>query len=504
MKKYGFLFGAGAEKAYGLPNGGEFALELFRRDTGEVKQEFKRMIKEVDGSTNYAGEWLPQGYETKSVAAFGRGFFQNIIAGTVEQHRNIIIEMINSFDNTATGTISNMGNEGKDVDAAFIELLNRHPRAVTLSNDILYNEAFKSGNKLFKSHYFSSLLLAYNHFTNDPFKKQLRAVLSSVIQLHLGALGTELVQDINGSPISSKSDNFDFFDDFTDILRLNIAASGVSGLDLLMEPPSAGENVQGIVLEFARRVMEKLYASVLDYKSLIDSYWHYLYCPSTDWAKFCRIAIFLLTVREYIAEKAAGADPDTPDSHYMLLKKALDGHLFETNGIATTNYCNLIETVLGREDIVFLNGSVSTLYDPYLNKIGKKEELETRDKHILLPLMFTQSGTKPMTAISMSCLYAELYRNWKEADAVVVVGFSFQPDDEHINNILRTLVYDEKKTLIVVKPKRKTREEEENSILSKLKLDPSNQLKQLKLLFVDDKGLVNNKPWTECLDSLCA
>lgn len=80
MKKYGFLFGAGAEKAYGLPNGGEFALELFRRDTGEVKQEFKRMIKEVDRSTVYAGEWLPQDYETKSVAAFGRGFFQNIVS----------------------------------------------------------------------------------------------------------------------------------------------------------------------------------------------------------------------------------------------------------------------------------------------------------------------------------------------------------------------------------------------------------------------------------------
>ena len=31
--KYGFLFGAGAEAAYGLPSGGKFALEIFRHDT---------------------------------------------------------------------------------------------------------------------------------------------------------------------------------------------------------------------------------------------------------------------------------------------------------------------------------------------------------------------------------------------------------------------------------------------------------------------------------------
>ncbi len=31
--KYGFLFGAGAEAAYGLPSGGKFALEIFRQNT---------------------------------------------------------------------------------------------------------------------------------------------------------------------------------------------------------------------------------------------------------------------------------------------------------------------------------------------------------------------------------------------------------------------------------------------------------------------------------------
>lgn len=43
--KYGFLFGAGAEAGYGLPSGGEFALEIFRRDQSNSKKEFKEMRK---------------------------------------------------------------------------------------------------------------------------------------------------------------------------------------------------------------------------------------------------------------------------------------------------------------------------------------------------------------------------------------------------------------------------------------------------------------------------
>ena len=54
------------------------------------------------------------------------------------------------------------------------------------------------------------------------------------------------------------------------------------------------------------------------------------------------------------------------------------------------------------------------------------------EKHILVPLMFTQSGTKPMTSIDMSVRYVETYQAWRESDAVVVVGFGFGTDDEHI------------------------------------------------------------------------
>ena len=95
MKKYGFLFGAGAELAYNLPSGGQFALDIFRQDTAEPKKKFKEMRDNVDSKTAYANEWLPDKYKDKNISAFGKSVFENIISSTVEHNRSIVIEKVN-------------------------------------------------------------------------------------------------------------------------------------------------------------------------------------------------------------------------------------------------------------------------------------------------------------------------------------------------------------------------------------------------------------------------
>ena len=42
LMKYAFLFGAGAEVGYGLPSGSKFALDIFRYDNSDSKDEFKK------------------------------------------------------------------------------------------------------------------------------------------------------------------------------------------------------------------------------------------------------------------------------------------------------------------------------------------------------------------------------------------------------------------------------------------------------------------------------
>ena len=289
------------------------------------------------------------------------------------------------------------------------------------------------------------------------------------------------------------------FDDFGELIKLNYNSAGVSGLEFLLEnPPISLTTPYGVVLQFAKILTEEIYASVLDYKNLIDTNWHYLYNPSSDWAKFCKISIFLLTVRQYITELGERADKYNDNGYYNMLRKALNDGKYEASAIATTNYNKIIEEILGNtHPITYLNGSVDVWYDPYLNKVGSKTDLENSEHHILVPLLFTQSGTKPMTSINMSVKYVQLYEKWKESNAIVVVGFGFGVDDEHINGILRTLVNDDEKCLKVVTLKHdNTSQAEAKEVAKKLKVSDGSKI---EMILVDEDGKVDGTPWTECL-----
>ena len=497
--KYGFLFGAGAEIAYKLPSGGRFALNIFRQDTTNAKENFKRMRENVDSTTTYANHWLPRDYMSNSIHTFGKTVFQNIIMSTVEHRRNQIVDRVNDLDVTAIEVVHRMQAEGIDVDQAFYDLLGRDIHNLQLSNDIAYNELLKEGNKLFANNYFSGLISIYRDKREEPNRHLLKKMILAIMQLQLGALSENLSRSVSDNLFLKKDENIDLFDDFGDLIQLNYNAAGVSGLEFLLEKPVI--EVVGpyeVVLKFALRLTEELYASVLDYKSLIDSNWHYLYSPSSDWAKFCKISIFLLTVHQYIAELGNEADKNNPDGYYNMLRTALDGGRFDVSAIATTNYNKIIEEVLGAEyPVTYLNGSVAVWYDPYLNKVGSVSELDNSEHHIIVPLLFTQSGTKPMTSISMSVKYVELYNNWKDSDAIVVVGFGFGSDDEHINGILRTLVNDDGKKLIIVGLENdKSEDREAQEVARKLKIT---NYKNIEMLLVDKNGVIKDRPWTEML-----
>lgn len=249
-----------------------------------------------------------------------------------------------------------------------------------------------------------------------------------------------------------------------------------------------------LILNFARNVIESIYASVLDYKSLIDSNWHYLYCPKEEWAKFCKINIFLLSVREYILNQLGNTSEIKSNGYYHDLLQAVNEGRLEVTAIATTNYNVFIEQVL-QKDICYLNGSTEMWYDPYINRIGKRDTLEAKETHFLVPLIFTQSGTKPMTSIEMSKQYVKMYDDFKESDKICVVGFGFNPDDEYINGILRTLVDIDDKKLIVVDLNQGIGEDiVKERIANRLKVL---NIDNLDILLVDRNRMGERENWIE-------
>ena len=322
------------------------------------------------------------------------------------------------------------------------------------------------------------------------------------MQLHLGALSEDLTKRINEGVFVQKDDDIDLFDDLGDIIQLNYSEAGLIGLEYLLDMQEPDTTVfEGKMIKFLQNIIEEVYTVVLDYKSLIDSNWHYLYNPKSEWAKFTKICIFLMTVREYIKSKGEGRS-ENPQGYYDVLKKAMDKGLFEVTEIATTNYNTFIEDIL-QTDITYLNGSTNLWYDPYINKIGKETEIIDDEKHIIVPLMFTQSGTKPMTAIKMSEKYVNTYNRWKAADSLVVVGFGFGDDDEHINGMIRTLVDDDDKRLIVItlQDQSKSESEKAEELGKKLKVKNNDNI---QVIYVDNDGIstADTRIWSECLADL--
>ncbi|WP_306538211.1 hypothetical protein [Megasphaera sp.] len=496
--KIGFLFGAGAEVPYNMPTGGTFALDIFRQDVSSAKSEFKEMRNHIDSTTAYATEWLPQKYDDNNIFVFGKSVFENIIKDTVEHNREKIINSLKHLDELSQRVIRHLELKlpKADIDQSFENILGRPVDNVSVAQDIKLKDQFGGGNELFSSHYFSGLLLMYKDKIAPEYKNDLGKIIVSLLQLLLGALGENLARQINDSPFSKKNDDIDLFDDMGELFQLNYSFAGVDGLRYLFERReilSSDYSDSEIVIMFAEELLEGVFADVLDYKTLIDSNWHYLYCPKSEWSKFCKISIFLLTVRNYIKQKCQNID-EAAKGYYDDLRNCSEMDV-QVTAIATTNYTNLIKEKTPedfQDKIYFLNGYTEQWYDPYINKIGTQQELDSREKHFRVPLLFTQSGTKPMTSIFMSKAYVSVYDNFYDSDVICSIGFGFNSDDEHINGIIRELIGLGKKLVIVAPEGNKDCKEIAKDIARKLKLIKSDSI---RVILVDKQRESQNCLW---------
>lgn len=499
MGKIGFLFGAGAEINYGMPSGGKFALDIFRQDPNKARKKIRDLRDNIDNSSRYASNWLPKNFERNNIHVFGERIYDSLIKDTVGNNRDRIIKKINNFDVVAKESMKVVETE---LNINFEELikkdLGREVEDININHKLEYSEMFKSGDELFSNHYFAVLLKYYEEyvFETSSVKRLLGEIIKSIFQLQLGAMSEELSRQ-NENNIFKKSDiQLDIFEDLGGNLSVNYEKAGVKGLELLAKDRDPDDKSHPIV-ELAFEIIERIYSEVLDYKSLIDTNWHYLYNPYSEWAKFCRISTFLYTVQIYIKEQAEELICEK-EGYYDDLKKSG----IEINVIGTTNYNSLIEDKIG-ENVIFLNGGVNQYYDPYLNAIGSYEELTSEEKHFIVPLLFTQSGTKPMTSIDMSLKYVEYYTALKNSEIICSIGFGFNYDDEHINGIIRTLIDREDKKLYIVDINGEDDvQDKRKEYAKKLKVTKSSNIEFITVNKSNRK--VGDKLWTEFLKEMCS
>ncbi len=451
-KKIGLFFGAGAEIAYGLPSGGRFALDIFRMDSTEDKKEFKQLLGKIDSRTQYATKWLPDDYASRSVSTFGKAQYEQLIISSLENKRQQIIDFLNSFDDQVDEIKKQFSDHNIDIDEKFNELTDKRVGDVIFSQEVKLNDALGGSICLFGSTYFSAILqvLESKAQGNDAWIGDLKNIVRSFIELLIGAVGEDFLHRINDSIFEKKPDSIDIFDDFCGYFKFDYKR--ISGLDYILDGRSQGiteamSSGQAVV-EFSRRILEEIFVVALDYQSLIDSYYRYLFTPKTDWAKFCKIAIFLMTVRRYITDNQKEAKKKVTEGPGYYQDIAAIKDQAEVKVIGTTNYNTFVKDVTNMPS-TFLNGSIDDYYDPYRNKIISKEKADNSGQ-ICVPFLFTQSGIKPLTSVSMSRRYVELFDHFAECDVIGVVGFGFNSDDGHINGLFRELIEEKQKKVAVL------------------------------------------------------
>lgn len=450
-KKIGLFFGAGAEIAYGLPSGGRFALEIFRMDSTQDKKEFKNLLGKVESRTPYATKWLPDDYATRSVSTFGKAQCEQLIISSLENKRQQIIVFLNSFDEQVGNIKKNFSDKNIKIDEKFKELTGKNMGEVIFSQDIKLNDALGGSIRLFGSKYFSAILQVLDSMgqENDVWIRDLKNIVRSFIELLIGAVGEDFLHRINDSIFDKKPDSIDIFDDFCGYFKFDYKR--ISGLDYILndraQEITETMSARDAVVEFSRRALEEIFVVALDYQSLIDSFYRYLFTPKADWAKFCKIAIFLMTVRRYITANQKEAEKKVTEGRGYYQDIATLQSKAEVPVIGTTNYNTFVNDIT-KISTSFLNGSINDYYDPYRNKIISKEEAESSGR-ICVPFLFTQSGIKPLTSVSMSRRYVELFDSFSKCDVIGVIGFGFNSDDGHINGLFRALIEDKNKKVVI-------------------------------------------------------
>lgn len=494
--KVAFFFGAGAEVVYGLPSGGEFALEIFRHISAEDKEQLREQIKAVKPTSNQIN-WFPDDLLNQRITVFGKTNFDSVIGSTLEARRADVVKAILNFDSYAERVKSEFQNLNVEIDSVLNEL-GCDPGTVTYAKEIVLNKSLtgQDSEGLFGSEYFSAYIEIIKKKTlAETSQKNIAMLVRSVIELLIGALGQNLINSLNNTIFEKAPEELSLFDDIGGIFSLDFRRVGLDALEHLLKEKTFSERTEKIqakktdqsfiAYEFFLRTFELIFSSVADYQTLVDSHYSYLYQPRKEWGKFCKITTFLFTVHRYMTT-ALNASKNIK-GYYEDIEAAVK---LDIKAIATSNYTNLVGKT-NFKDVFYLNGKLSDWYDPYKNEI-----VDESTKAFKVPLLFTQSGTKPLTSISMSRRYIDFYDKTKECEYLVVVGYGFNADDGHINTLLRSLVDDEGKKLIVLDYNCSDIKSRKKQIEYSLRCDNRSNI---HIFSVNGERKINNKPWLEAI-----
>ena len=549
--KLAILFGAGAEQSFGLPDGGEFAISLFTQKYESLKLELRKALDTIQKSSstnqNYM-KWLDYTSPSKNkLSTFGKNDFEQVIMSSAEQKKQDIKDFLISIDNNACSLCKKLiGDESITKNTIYEGLKNEFKLSDSDSKQIIKINPNFSNHQDYDGFFTSNTILLINRTLSQAKSKQIKINPSQLETLQecfnvllfmvVITCSDDLLKELNTGLITSDDETTnEFLSMFEQLFTMKY--DRVAGIiyDFIQKPRQAFEDCPDNVVEkfinLIHRLTFKLCSKSIDYQMLIDNYFRYIMSPKTEWAKFTKMFLFLSAAYNAITSKEHTLSDEAlnkQESYYQDIINELknDNASVEVKALASTNYHDyygrLVKLLNEREiedgtldeaslearfgKVMRLNGGVGEFYNPYKNSLVKREPVKTTTKQdnkdydnnlflyqnqLVTPFFFTQSGIKPITAIDVSCLYTEMYSKFKESDIIAVIGFNFNSDDNHINTIIRDLVENHNKTLVIVTVDADNEEAlkvKTEDIHYKLRIDNKEAQDRVKVLNVNSKS----------------
>ena len=538
----------------------------------ELRQALDTITNKQPRNSNYI-EWL--NYTSPSInriSTFGKYDFEQVIMSSAEQKKQDIKGFLINIDKNACSLCKkligdksltkntiyedlkktlNLGDSNKNPIVKFSETFSDKKDYESFSGKKDYDDFFTSEtisliiSTLSQAH---SNQITINPSQHETLKECFRVILFMIVI----TCGDELLKKLNRGIFTSENETtHDYLALFEEMFTMKYDRAAGIIYDFIQKQRPAFKDSPDTVemfINLIHRLTFKLCSNAIDYQMLVDNYFRYIMSPKTDWAKFSKMFLFLRAAYDAITSKENTLSDEAlnnQESYYMDIFNELnnDNARVEIKALASTNYHDYygrlvklhndsaikggpldeasLEARFGK--VMRLNGGVGEFYNPYKNSLVKREPVNTAaeqdlsdnlflyQNQLVTPFFFTQSGIKPMTAIDISCLYTEMYSKFKEADIIVVIGFNFNSDDNHINTIIRDLVENHNKTLVLITVYVDTAEaldDKKEEVCKKLRIDPTEAQDRVKVLNVDSESRVptsmhgNSASWLDYLANL--
>lgn len=138
--------------------------------------------------------------------------------------------------------------------------------------------------------------------------------------------------------------------------------------------------------------------------------------------------------------------------YYHFIQKQLENNSdYFCKGIITSNYSEFVKKIQS-ENYSFLNGKINFFEFPELLEIHDSIDGNKifNDNKLFFPFIFGQSYTKPIVNKFQIEEFYKFVAILKETEILVVLGFSFSYDDNHINSFIHEYLTNDKNKMIYV------------------------------------------------------